>query len=69
MASNNSNRIVVPEARHALNQMKLEVASELGLSNYDEIDKGSLTSRQNGYVGGNMTRRLVEMAQKQISGQ
>lgn len=69
MASNNrsSNRLVVPEARHALNQMKLEIAQELGLSDYDSIDKGNLPSRVNGYVGGNMTRRLVEMGQKQIS--
>ena len=66
--NNNSNRIVVPEARAALNQMKLEIANELGLANYDNIDKGNLPSRQNGYVGGYMTKRLVEMAQNQLSG-
>ena len=66
--NNNSNRIVVPEARAALNQMKLEIANELGLANYDSIDKGNLPSRQNGYVGGYMTKRLVEMAQNQLSG-
>ncbi|NLM03459.1 MAG: alpha/beta-type small acid-soluble spore protein [Clostridiales bacterium] len=63
-----SNRIVVPEARHALNQMKTEIANELGLTNYDQIDKGTLTSRENGYVGGYMTRRLVEQAQRSMSG-
>ncbi|QUH20203.1 alpha/beta-type small acid-soluble spore protein [Alkaliphilus sp. B6464] len=62
------NKVVVPEARQALNQMKLEIASELGLSNYDQVDKGNLTARQNGYVGGYMTKRLVEMAQRQMSG-
>ncbi len=62
------NQILVPEARQALNQMKLEIANEIGIQNYDKIDKGNLLSRQNGYVGGYMTRRLVEMAQKQISG-
>ncbi len=62
------NRIVVPEARQALNQMKTEIANELGLSNYNSIDKGTLTSRQNGYVGGYMTKRLVEQAQRQMSG-
>jgi len=61
------NQIIVPEAREALNQMKLEIARELGMPNYDEIDKGELPSRQNGYVGGFMTKRLVEMAQKQMS--
>ena len=61
-------RVLVPEARHALEQMKLEIASELGMTNYNSIDKGNLPSRQNGYVGGNMTRKLVEMAQKSMSG-
>jgi hypothetical protein len=71
MASNNNgnNRVVVPEAKQALNQMKLEIANELGLSNYDNIDKGNLTSRQNGYVGGYMVKNLVEMAQRQMTGQ
>lgn len=72
MATNNnnsgSNRIVVPEARQALNSMKMEIANELGLSNYDNTDKGNLTSRQNGYVGGYMTKKLVETAQRQMSG-
>lgn len=70
MATNNSgsNNIVVPEAKQALNQMKVEIANELGLTNYEQIDKGNLTARQNGYVGGYMTKRLVEMAQRQMSG-
>lgn len=63
-----SNKIVVPEARQALNSMKAEIASELGLANYESTDKGNLTSRQNGYVGGYMTKRLVETAQRQLSG-
>lgn len=62
------NNIVVPEARQALNQMKLEIANELGLSNYDQMDKGNLTARQNGYVGGTITKRLVEQAQRNMSG-
>ncbi|HNZ82782.1 MAG TPA: alpha/beta-type small acid-soluble spore protein [Sedimentibacter sp.] len=72
MASSNSgsgsNNIVVPEAKQALNQMKTEIANELGLTNYEQTDKGNLTARQNGYVGGYMTKRLVEMAQRQMSG-
>ena len=64
----NSNKLVVPEARQALNQMKLEIANELGLADYDSMDKGNLTARQNGYVGGYMTKRLVEMAQNNLAG-
>ncbi|WP_051569207.1 alpha/beta-type small acid-soluble spore protein [Alkaliphilus transvaalensis] len=60
------NTIVVPEARQALNQMKVEIANELGLSNYDQMDKGNLTSRQNGYVGGTITKRLVEYAERNM---
>ncbi len=66
--SNSNNRQVVPEARAALNQMKLEIAGELGMSNYENIDKGNLTARQNGYVGGYMTKKLVEMAETQMAG-
>ena len=66
--SNSNNRQVVPEARAALNQMKLEIAGELGMSNYENIDKGNLTARQNGYVGGYMTKKLVEMAEQQMAG-
>ena len=66
--SNSNNRQAVPEARAALNQMKLEIAGELGLANYENIDKGNLTARQNGYVGGYMTKKLVEMAEQQMAG-
>lgn len=59
MASKN-NRVLVPAARAGLDRFKVEIASELGISNYDEIDKGELTSRQNGYVGGEMVRRMVQ---------
>ena len=66
--ANSNNRQVVPEAKAALNQMKLEIANELGMANYDAGDKGNLTARQNGYVGGYMTKKLVEMAEKQMAG-
>ena len=66
--NNSSNKLVVPEARQALNQMKLEIASELGMANYDTLDKGNLPSRQNGYVGGYMTKNLVRMAQQNMAG-
>ncbi len=65
----NYNKKAVPEAKAALKQMKLEIANELGMSNYETADKGNMTARQNGYVGGYMTKKLVEMAEKQMSGQ
>lgn len=60
-------KLVVPESRQSLNQMKEKISSELGLSNYQTADKGNLTARQNGSIGGNMTKRLVEMAQQQFA--
>lgn len=63
-----TNNPVKPGAKNGLNNMKTEIANELGLFNYDSTDKGNLTARQNGYVGGYMTRRLVEMAEQQLSG-
>ncbi len=51
-----------------LKNLKTEVASELGMTNYETMDKGNLTARQNGYVGGYMTKKLVDMAEQQLSG-
>lgn len=68
--SNNSrnNRTVVPEAKGALNQMKYEIASELGI-NLKQGYNGDLPSRQAGYIGGYMTKRLVEQAERAMSNQ
>ena len=68
MSNNNNNQKVVPQAKQALNQMKLEIANELGMNNYQQMDKGNLTARENGYVGGYMTKKLVEMAEQQMAG-
>ena len=68
MANNNNNQKVVPQAKQALNQMKLEIANELGMANYQQMDKGNLTAIENGYVCGYMTKKLVEMAEQQMAG-
>ena len=59
---------IYTESKSALDSMKTEIANELGLTNYEKMDKGNLTARQNGYVGGYMTKKLVEMAESQLSG-
>ena len=59
----NSNKLVVPGAQAAIDNMKAEIASELG------VTLGADTSaRQNGSVGGEITRRLVSMAQSNLQG-
>ncbi len=55
------------ENKNVLRQFKTEVAGELGINNYDQIDKGQLTSRQNGYVGGNMTKKMVAFAEQALA--
>ncbi|OOM74775.1 small, acid-soluble spore protein beta [Clostridium puniceum] len=62
MASNNSgsNRTVVPGAKAGLSRLKTEVASEIGLQDYENQDKGNLSSRQNGSVGGYMVKHMIE---------
>lgn len=65
--SRNNNTPTVPTASSALNSFKMEVANELGITNYDQIDKGQLSSRQNGYVGGNMTRKMVAFAEQALA--
>jgi len=57
-SSSRGNRTVVPEAKGALNQMKYEIASELGI-NLKQGYNGDLPSRQAGYIGGYMTNILL----------
>ena len=60
-------RVNVPEARGALDNMKFEIARELGI-NFKQGYNGDLSSRENGYVGGYMVKRLIEQAEKQMAG-
>ncbi|HEU5141385.1 MAG TPA: alpha/beta-type small acid-soluble spore protein [Bacillales bacterium] len=59
--SNSSNQLVVPGAAQALDQMKTEIAQEFGV----QLGPDS-TSRSNGSVGGEITKRLVTQAQQQM---
>ena len=70
MANNASggSRINVPEAKGALDSMKMEIARELGV-NLKQGYNGDLTSREAGYVGGYMVKRLIEQAESQMAGQ
>lgn len=65
--SNGTSRINVPQAKGALDNMKYEIARELGV-NLKQGYNGDLPSRQAGYIGGYMTKRLVEQAERSMSG-
>lgn len=62
-----NNRVLVREAAQALDNFKYEVANELGI-NYNGTDLGALSSRQNGYVGGTMVKKMIAQAESQLSG-
>ena len=61
----NRNRVLVPEAREGLNKFKMEAAQEVGV-NLSQGYNGDLTSRQNGSVGGQMVKRMVESYEKNL---
>ncbi len=63
--SSQKSRQMVPEAKQALDNMKYEIARELGV-NLKQGYNGNLSSRENGYVGGYMVKRLIEQAEKQM---
>jgi len=61
--NNNSNQLLVPGVAQALDQMKFEIAQEFGVQLGPDT-----TSRANGSVGGEITKRLVQMAEQQLGG-
>ena len=63
MASSKS--YVNPNAKAALEKMKYEVASEVGV-NLKQGYNGDLTSKQAGSIGGTMVRKLIEKAESSL---
>ncbi|SDM95512.1 Small, acid-soluble spore protein, alpha/beta type [Fictibacillus solisalsi] len=58
----NTNQTVVPGVQNSLDQMKMEIAREFG------VNLGPDTAaRQNGSVGGEITKRLIQLAEQQLS--
>ena len=53
------NKIVVPEAREAMDLFKMEAAAEVGV-NLKQGYNGDLTSKQAGSVGGQMVKKMIE---------
>jgi len=63
-----NNRVLLPEARQALDSFKYEVASELGLSEKART-KGweNMTSRECGMVGGMMVKKMIQQAESMLA--
>ncbi|MDK2600483.1 alpha/beta-type small acid-soluble spore protein [Bacillus stercoris] len=61
--NNNSNELLISQAASAIEQMKYEIAAEFGVQLGPET-----ASRENGSVGGEITKRLVRLAQQNMTG-
>ena len=59
MSKNNSNNIMNPNARDAMDRFKMEAASDVGV-NLKQGYNGDLTSREAGSIGGQMVKKMVE---------
>ncbi|MCI7241042.1 MAG: alpha/beta-type small acid-soluble spore protein [Bacilli bacterium] len=59
----NNNKLTVPGSKQAIDRMKYEIANEFGVNLGPDA-----TSRANGSVGGEITKRLVRLAQNQLNG-
>lgn len=69
MARNqNQNQIQVPQAKEALNRMKYEVASSLGI-NLNQGYNGDLTTYEAGKIGGNMVKQMILAAEQSLINQ
>ena len=66
-SSSSSNRVVVPEAKEAMDKFKMEVANELGVPLKNGYN-GDLTSKQNGSVGGEMVRQMIKRQEQEMAG-
>lgn len=59
-----TNKLLVPNAEQVIELMKLEIAEEMGITLGADT-----TARDNGKVGGEMTRRLIQIAKEHLANQ
>ena len=62
-----SNKTLIPEAKAAMEQFKMQDASEVGV-NLQNGYNGDLTARQAGSIGGQMVKKMVESYENSIKG-
>ncbi len=60
-----NNKIVVPEAKEAMDKFKMEAANEVGVD-LKQGYNGHLTSREAGSVGGQMVRKMIEAYESKL---
>jgi hypothetical protein len=62
----NNNKIVVPEAKAAMEQFKMQAANEVGVP-LKQGYNGELTSKQAGSIGGQMVKKMIESYENNLS--
>lgn len=67
MATSNSNRRLVPEAKESLDKFKYEVASEVGV-NLKNGYNGDISAKDAGKIGGNMVKKMIQQAENSMIG-
>ncbi len=60
-----NNKPLVPEAKNALEQFKMQAAHDVGV-NLNQGYNGDLTSRQAGSVGGQMVKKMIEKYENDV---
>ena len=63
--ANNNNDVLVKNAKQKLENMKYESASEVGV-NLKQGYNGEISAKDAGRVGGNMVRKMIDYAQKNM---
>ena len=63
--SKSRSKILVPEAKNALDSFKIQVATDLGID-FTVSDKGSFTSKDCGKIGGEMVRRIINQMKAEM---
>ena len=66
--SNTGNRAVVRGAESALDNFKYEVARTIGVNVPQDNYWGDVPARQCGAVGGEMVRKMIQMAEENLAG-
>ena len=64
-SNNNNNNYVVPQAKAAMEQFKMEAANEVGVT-LNKGYNGDLTSKQAGSIGGQMVKKMIESYENSI---
>ena len=65
-SNSSSSKLLVPEAREAMDQFKMEAANEVGVD-LKKGYNGSLTSREAGSVGGQMVKKMIQSYEDRLN--